>query len=63
MPNSFQQGAVRKTEDICSHSTVPLRNIVSADYHLGCFQPLRGLTAKCNIFVGMEDTKDYKDDA
>lgn len=62
MPNSFQQGAQRKTEDICSHSTVPLRNIVSADYHLGCFQPLRGLTAKYNIFVGMKDTKDYKDD-
>lgn len=62
MPKSFQQGALRKTEGICSHSTVPLRNIVSADYHLGSFQPLRGLTAKYNIFVGREDTKGYKDD-
>jgi len=61
MPNSFQQSALRKTENICSHSTVHLRNTVSADYHLGFFQPLRALTAKCNIFfVGMEDTKDYK---
>lgn len=62
MPNSFQQGALRKTEDICSHSTVRLRNIVSADYYLGSFQPLRGLTAKYNIFFGREDIKDYKHD-